>query len=465
MRFILQLEWLPIGFYVGAFQATRVLTNIFAIVLTPMQAHIGGTLIGLAGNIIVLSADTSEKVPFLVGTIIVGFSETMACMQTYLKAFTSKDLSALEFQLKAQYAVVCFAAFFSFGVGGVTYQKFGVKGVACLGTILSSLELLSIFLYIFLKKAIDAAGDASIPGKAAEAKKLNQKKHIEGGDAQSEESDNLKEVKFSVTSADVAVVDNELPSIDEEVGDNKEDGKFHSIHSYLLNKMSPNEVDSKKSVSFGNSMATSTDGIAELGGSATSLKTSGKSEDASGSVSVASKSARAKSTRFAVPDDAPTRTKKRSESDKIRDSVMLQMVDLFLDSGFGANSLSYLLCITIGMEAITIGYNLAISPLYITEQFDVDSSTVGLMLASGAALGTIISSFVTLTETGKRLMNSYLPSPTNLIVSMGAIAVSVLIAAVPLFYIHIIGLMMLMAWNDFASILLNEMQGEFTNTI
>jgi ABC-type Mn2+/Zn2+ transport system permease subunit len=145
---------------------------------------------------------------------------------------------------------------------------------------------------------------------------------------------------------------------------------------------------------------------------------------------------------------------------------MLQMVDLFSDSGFGANSLSYLLCITIGMEAITIGYNLAISPLYITEQFDVNSSTtVGLMLASGAALGTIISSFVTLTEIGKRLMNSYLPSPTNLIVSMGAIAVSVLIAAVPLFYIHIIGLMMLMAWNDFASILLNEMQGEFANTI
>jgi hypothetical protein len=101
MRFELNLDWLPIGFYVGAFQAARVLTNIFAIVLTPMQAHIGGTLIGLAGNIIVLSADTSDKVPFLVGTIIVGFSETMACMQTYLKAFTSKDLSALVFQLKA----------------------------------------------------------------------------------------------------------------------------------------------------------------------------------------------------------------------------------------------------------------------------------------------------------------------------------------------------------------------------
>jgi hypothetical protein len=480
MRFELDLEWLPIGFYVGAFQAARVLTNIFAIVLTPMQAHIGGTLIGLAGNIIVLSADTSEKVPFLVGTIIVGFSETMACMQTYLKAFTSKDLSALEFQLKAQYAVVCFAAFFSFGVGGVTYQKFGVKGVAGLGAIISSLELLSIFLYIFLKRAIEA-GDKSVEpnitnSKAAEAKKLDQTKHFEVGGAQSDESDNLNEDKFSVTSAyvGVAVVDNDIPSIDEEVGKN------NHPDSSLLTKKQPNEIDlnitEENLLSFGNSIETLTDGIdhdkaADIGIlGATSHKTSGKS-NASESVSVGASSV--KSIHFAVPDDAtPNMAKTRKSvvggvevSDKISDSVMLQMVDLFLDSGFGANSLSYLLCITIGMEAITIGYNLAISPLYITEQFDVNSSTVGLMLAAGAALGTIISSFVTLTEIGKRLMNSYLPSPTNLIVSMGAIAVSVLIAAVPLFYIHIIGLMMLMAWNDFASILLNEILGEFANTI
>jgi hypothetical protein len=329
MRFELDLEWLPIGFYVGAFQAARVLTNIFAIVLTPMQAHIGGTLIGLAGNIIVLSADTSERIPFLVGTIIVGFSETMACMQTYLKAFTSKDLSALEFQLKAQYAVVCFAAFFSFGVGGVTYQKFGVKGVAGLGAIISSLELLSIFLYIFLKKAIDNV-DTTFPiprsrsSKApAEAKKLDQTKHIEGGDAQSDESDNLNEDKFSVTSVDGAgvtvVLDKNklMVGIDEEkVGKNLPD-------SSLLNKKPPNEIDlnniKELSLSFGNSIETLTDGIdhdkaADIGIlGATSHNTSGKS-NASESVSVASTSV--KSIHFAVPDDA-TPTSRKSKSSQV----------------------------------------------------------------------------------------------------------------------------------------------------
>ena len=199
-------------------------------------------------------------------------------------------------------------------------------------------------------------------------------------------------------------------------------------------------------------------------------KRSSKRNDASESVGAASS---VKSIRFAVSVDAtpahreskPSTVSSSEESDEIGDSVLLEMVDLFSDSGFGANSLSYLLCVTIGMEAVANAFSLAISPLYITQQFEVNSSTVGLMLAAGAALGTILSSFVTLTETGKRLMKSKLPSPNNLIVSMGAIAVSVLIAAVPVFSIHIIGLMMLMAWNDFASILLNEMLGELAKSV
>ncbi len=77
MRIQFELDWLLIGFYVGAYQATRVLTNIVAI-WRPKLAHVGGTLIGLAGNIIVLTNDTSDKIPFLAGTIIIGFSETMA---------------------------------------------------------------------------------------------------------------------------------------------------------------------------------------------------------------------------------------------------------------------------------------------------------------------------------------------------------------------------------------------------
>jgi hypothetical protein len=341
MRIHFELDWLLIGCYVGAYQATRVLTNIVAI-WWPKLAHVGGTLIGLAGNIIVLTNDTSDKVPFLVGTIIIGFSETMACMQGYLKDFSSKDLSILEHQLKLQYAVVCFAAFFAFGAGGVIYQLHGIRGVAILGSILSSFELLSIILYMILDRVL---------------------------------ADGLE------TTSDAASKQKGNVSIgDSEKGFRNTDGE---------GRMDENVAD-------------------------------------------------------------------------LTDSILLDGVDLFSEADIGANSFSYILCITFGMEAITIGYNLAISPVFITEQFDKDPAVIGLMLASGAAFGTIISVLITLTQRGKNFMKNYLPSPGNFVVAMGGISIAVLLAAVPVFPVHIIGLVMLMGWNDFAAILLNEIQGKVT---
>lgn len=335
MRIQFELDWLLIGFYVGAYQATRVLTNIVAIWF-PKLAHIGGTLIGLAGNIIVLTNDTSDKVPFLVGTIMIGFSETMACMQGYLKDFSSKDLSILEHQLKMQYAVVCFAAFFSFGAGGVIYQLYGIRGVAILGSVLSSFEFLSIILYIILDRVL---------------------------------ADGLSKTRSDGSTTD----------------------------------------DSEKG---------------------------------------------------SLPTDGEGGT--NENIDDLTDSMILDGVDLFSEADIGANSFSYILCITFGMEAITIGYNLAISPFFITDQFDKGTAVIGSMLASGAAFGTIISALITLTQRGKTFMKKYLPSPGNFVVAMGGISIAVLLAAVPVFPVHIIGLVMLMGWNDFAAILLNEIQGKVT---
>jgi len=342
MRIHFELDWLLIGCYVGAYQATRVLTNVVAI-WWPKLAHVGGTLIGLAGNIIVLTNDTSDKVPFIVGTIIIGFSETMACMQGYLKDFSSKDLSTLEHELKVQYAVVCFAAFFAFGAGGVIYQLHGIRGVVLLGSVLSSFELLSIILYMILDRVL-ADGLETTSG-------TESKKRSDG----------------SITG------------------------------------------DSAKG----------------------SLKTDGEN-------------------------------RKNQNVAELTDSIILDGVDLFSEADIGANSFTYILCITFGMEAITIGYNLAISPVYITEQFDKNTAVIGSMLASGAAFGTIISVLITLTQSGKNFMKKYLPSPVNFIVAMGGISIAVLLAAVPVFPVHVIGLVMLMGWNDFAAILLNEIQGKVT---
>jgi len=152
-----------------------------------------------------------------------------------------------------------------------------------------------------------------------------------------------------------------------------------------------------------------------------------------------------------VPDGEPT-------------EQTISALDYFSKSGLPPNYLNWILCITFGMESITIGYNLAVSPIFIMTTFDRSTGVIGAMLAAGATIGTVISILVTLTTTGKALMRKYLPSPYNFFFALVGISISVFLAAVPSFPVHIVGLLCLMGFNDLAAILLNEMQGTVTST-
>ena len=145
------------------------------------------------------------------------------------------------------------------------------------------------------------------------------------------------------------------------------------------------------------------------------------------------------------------------------DNVMVAL-DRFSTSGIGANYINYILVITFGMESITIGYTLAISPVFIVEEFDKSPTVIGMMLAAGGAAGTIISIYMTLSKNGSSFVKSYFPSPYDLFVSLGGISVSVFIATVPYFSVHCTGLLFLMALNDMAAVILNEIQGTITSS-
>jgi hypothetical protein len=344
MRMAFDLDWLHIGFYVGSYQATRVATSVGAI-FAPRIAHFFGTSIGLAGNIVVLLSNNNDKRPFIVGTILVGFSETFACMQTYTKSVFDSDLTVLEHKLKVQYAAVMVGVTFAFGLGGFVYQTIGVNGVAMFGAVMSVFELLSLLGYFLLElqpftSSMMFLADESTTSKTV----MKNEDSINGND--SSQDDNVAKSSFSVRKGD----------------------------------------------------------------------------------------------------------------------EMVAALDYFLGSGMGANYLSYILCITFGMEAITIGFNLAISPIFITEQFGKDTAVIGIMLGCGAGFGTLVSILVTLTKKGRALSQSYLPSPYNLFICMGGISFSVLLASVPSFPVHIIGILLLMGFNDLGALILNEMQGTITTS-
>lgn len=72
---------------------SRVLVAIFV-------AHFSGNAIDLAGNIVVLFYNNKDERPFIVGTILAGFSETLARMQTYTKSVLDTDVAVLEHKSK-----------------------------------------------------------------------------------------------------------------------------------------------------------------------------------------------------------------------------------------------------------------------------------------------------------------------------------------------------------------------------
>jgi len=93
----------------------------------------------------------------LIGTVVIGFSESIASMQIFLKIFYISDLTTLEHKIKVQYASVGVGVTFAFGLGGVIYEEYDIDGVAVFGIVLSTLEMLSLLTYALANKMCTAA--------------------------------------------------------------------------------------------------------------------------------------------------------------------------------------------------------------------------------------------------------------------------------------------------------------------
>ena len=140
-----------------------------------------------------------------------------------------------------------------------------------------------------------------------------------------------------------------------------------------------------------------------------------------------------------------------------------QQINEFQRSGQPANSLAYLLAITMGIEAVTIGYNLSVGPIFLLQDFGQGVAIIGVLFAAGATSGTFFAITATLTPWGKRIMKMYLPAPFNIYFSLFGIGACVLLASTPHIAVHIFGLLLLMGFNDLAATLLIELQGTVTS--
>mmetsp|Transcript_14153 Transcript_14153/g.20084 ORF Transcript_14153/g.20084 Transcript_14153/m.20084 type:complete len:586 (+) Transcript_14153:229-1986(+) len=139
-------------------------------------------------------------------------------------------------------------------------------------------------------------------------------------------------------------------------------------------------------------------------------------------------------------------------------------LDSFGTSDIGANFINYVFVITSGVQCVTIGFSYAITPIFMVEEFGISTTVVGIILAAGGTGGSIFSIFVTLSKRGQSFLKTYFPSPYNIFAALGGVAVCAYIVTIPVFPVYVAGLMCLMAFNDFGSVVLNDINGTITSS-
>lgn len=320
----------------------------------------------MAGFLTVYLSDNGLLTPFVVGTAVVGFSETMSSMQKYAKKMfqLEPDREMASKKLRYQYASVMLGVVFAFSIGGFVYQYYFINGVALFGVIIQSLGLSSFFLYLALTRTT------------------------------------------STTSSSM-------------IGNDKE----------------------KKDKTNNNAVVVT------------------KTEEEKQQINIASSASSNSSTRSSII----------SFINRIRGSLLTRTMNeanskFDTDTEIATTWINWIVCISFGIEALTIGYNLSIGPIFLLDEFNKQTSIIGIMFAVGAASGTFTAVSVTCTDIGKDVLKKIATSPFDVCFAMLGIGVGVLVAAVPSFPVHVLGVVILMCFNDLGATLMTELQASISTT-
>ena len=429
------LDWLPIGLSVAAYQGSRVLTSTLAIHF-PDVSHVLGTTVGLLGYVIVLVSDEDALAPFIAGTAIVGImSETMSSMQKYAKEMYKHhpDRKLSRLRIKFQYAFVMIGVMLGFLIGGFTYQYLDIiSGVAVFGITLEGMALVAFFVFLLFKNKATQEHppheDVTSSTKTNQfpIKLLNEDEEDKGLVRTEESLDDVESDPLASKNRKITRSVIELEHIAEE---NEsvlfEDGELNdevaSNEEEFLGMIQENKEEERDSLKDpGTVIDDKKKGDRRMGG-----------------------------------------RRRNSMIESI--SVMIKTANLtYSTCDLPPSWVNWLLCVTFGVEALTIGYTLGIGPIFILTEFNKGKDVIGVFFSIGAAFGSISAILVTCTSFGSSLLRRLAAPPFDLCFAMGGIAISVFIACVPTFAVHVIGLIALMCFNDLGATIMTELQASIT---
>lgn len=501
------LDWLTIGLCVACYQGCRVISNIFAI-KHPKLSHMLGTSAGLAGYIAVFVVDKNLVLPFVLGTAIVGLSETMSPMQKYVKEIYDKDRKKAQVRIKYQYAFVMIGVVFSFFTGGFVYQYHSINGVAIFGMILESLALVTFFIYSLLLPVKEVKGDSFFfPSTAhsndeedeeTECKVLVDTSVFPIKYQHTMNEDDLELDKIFVADSDptAVVAQQERTPEPQKQAEEGENCRFIAFPMTTPRNHSPAASVTNKEEYDDLEMNCPPTMI--LAAAKASLPPKSNPTDRKGKIlllDVIFQHHPPDDPTVATTEKVPQGEQDGEEEDKeenagkdasllVGSGLCIETSPVLLDSSsshkinldtlilsantdYSASDLpatwvNWLLCFTFGIQALTIGYTHGIGPIFLLTQFGAETGAIGVLFSAGSAFGTISAILVTCTSFGNKLLRRIVAPPFDLCFSLGGIAVGAFVTCVPNFAISAVGFILLMAFNDLASTLLTELQASVT---
>ncbi len=87
---------------------------------------------------------------FIIGSILSNTNESMSAMQIFVRDQLFYNIKETGQKLKRHYQMAKIARVASFGGGGVLYQSYGIKGLAVLGAIMISVQIICLIIFFIL---------------------------------------------------------------------------------------------------------------------------------------------------------------------------------------------------------------------------------------------------------------------------------------------------------------------------
>ena len=465
------LEWYKIGFCVACYQGNRVISCALAIKL-PQFSHFLGTVAGLVGFIVVLVCDKDLVVPFVTGTAIIGMSEIVSSMQKYAKEMYKMhpDRKKAQLAIKYQYAFVMIGVAFAFFTGGFVYQYHNIKGVAMFGMILQGLSLIVFFTYIVLPEKNKSYSKEGETTSSLIFPISTTSSHTRSSHAEEEEDEERKKVISHVNNHPAVTKKADTEYIrDDHERDEEEEGTKD------VEKGREVEEETKAAVLDNNGKSKTKGAVVVPGDKKDFL---GKGADYPYDISNNPHQESTAQEQGGRPrgdqidkdacweefydESSPVSIMSINDGNSLfgnLDSMIDEANRTYMRStNIPATWVNWLLCVTIGIEALAIGYNLSIGPIFLATQFNEGTGLIGVFFSIGSACGSIVAISFTCTSVGRKVMKYIAIPPFDLCFAFVGIATGVFVACVPHLAVHVVGLILLMSFNDLGTTLLTELQ-------